>query len=88
MENLIIYGAGERGRNLISLMDSCNWKIGVVVDGKREFWGTYIGSHQIKSPDVLRDMDEATICITPMFHTESNRSIIREIFKGIVCEIS
>ncbi len=88
MENLVIYGAGERGRNLISLMDSCNWKIGGVVDSKRECWGTYIGSHQIESPDVLRDMDEATVCITPMFHTESIRSSIEDILKGKVQEIS
>ncbi len=88
MENLVIYGAGERGRNLISLMDSCNWKIAIVVDGKREFWGTYIGSHQIESPDVLRDMDEATICITPMFHRESIRNSIGDILKGKVREIS
>lgn len=88
MENLVIYGAGERGRNLILLMDSCGWKICAVVDGNRNLWGTYIGSHQIKAPEVLRNMDEVTLCITPMFHADSIRSHMADALKGKVREIS
>lgn len=88
MENLVIYGAGERGRNLITLLDSCSREISAVVDGSQELWGTYIGRHQIKSPEALRDMEEITVCITPMFHVDSIRSGIRDIYKGQVREIS
>lgn len=88
MENLVIYGAGERGRNLISLMDSCGWEIGAVVDSSQALWGTYIGSHRIKSPEVLRNMEGITVCITSVFYADSIRNTMRDILKEEVREIS
>jgi len=88
MENLVIYGAGERGRDLISLMDSCDWNIRAVVDGNQKLWGTYIGSHQIKPPEALGDMGGITVCITPMFHADSIRDGMTDILKGKFSEIS
>lgn len=88
MENLVIYGAGERGRNLVSLIDSCDWEIRAVVDSNQALWGTYIGRHQIQAPETLKDMNEVTLCITPMFHADSIRSRMTAIHKGKVREIS
>lgn len=88
MENLVIYGAGERGRNLISLLDSCGWKICAVVDGNQKLWGTYIGSHPVKDPETMKDMDAVILCITPMFHTDDIRDGMTDIFQGKVQEIS
>ncbi len=88
MENLVVYGAGKRGRNLISLIDSCDWEIRAVVDGNQTLWGTYIGSYQIQAPEALKDIDEVTLCITPAFHADGIRSYITDIFQGKVEEIS
>lgn len=88
MDNLVIYGVGERGSNLILLIDSCGWDICAVVDGNQELWGTHIGCHQIKAPDVLKNMGEITLCITPMFHADSIRKRMKEVLKGKFKEIS
>lgn len=87
-DNLVIYGAGERGRNLISLADSCDWEIKTVVDSNHALWGTYIGSHQIKAPEDLKNINEITLCITPAFQADVIRSYITDICKGKVQEIS
>lgn len=88
MDNLVIYGIGERGSNLILLMDSCGWEICAAVDGNRELWGTYIGCHQIKEPEALEDMDGITLCITPVFHADSIRDRMKKVLKGRFREIS
>lgn len=88
MNNLVIYGAGKRGKNLISLADSCDWQIRLIVDGNQALWGTYIGGHQIKAPEDLKDLNEITLCITPAFHADVIRSYIIDNFKGKVQEIS
>lgn len=88
MKNLVVYGAGERGRNLISLADSCNWEIRAVIDSNQALWGTYIGSYQIQAPETLKDIDQAALCITPVFYADVIRSCITDIFKGKIRELS
>lgn len=88
MENLVIYGAGERGKNLISLLDACGWEFREVVDGNQALWGAFVGGHQVKRPGILKNMNEAMLCITPVFHTDAIRANLEDIFGGKLQEIS
>ncbi len=88
IKNLVIYGAGKRGRNLVALMDSCGWEISVILDGNCQLWGTCIGAHQIEAPETLRGMNNIILCITPILDIAGIRNDITEIFTGKVREIS
>lgn len=63
-EKIILYGAGNRCRVLVGLMDSCDMPIGHVVDSNEKLWGSYIDGHIIESPDLLSSDSDARICIT------------------------
>lgn len=64
LKNLVLYGAGNRGKMLIQLMDLCNLPITAVVDSNTSLWGQKIGNHIIESPDILRGREKTDICIT------------------------
>lgn len=87
---IILYGAGNRCRVLVELMDLCNMPIAHIVDSSEKLWGSYIGSHIIEAPDLLVSHSETHICITVSsflilaeirkklkqgFHVEANREI-------------
>lgn len=61
---IILYGAGNRCRVLVELMDLCNMPIAHIVDSNEKLWGSYIGSHIIEAPDLLLSDSETSICIT------------------------
>ena len=63
-EKIILYGAGNRCRVLVDLMDLCNMPIAHIVDSNEKLWGSYIGKHIIESPDLLSAQHETCICIT------------------------
>lgn len=64
LENLVLYGAGNRGKMLTHLMDICNIPVTAIVDSNSNLWGLKIGDHIVESPDLLSGRKEINICIT------------------------
>lgn len=64
MENIILWGAGNRGKVLAQLMDMCNIPITAIVDSNHKLWGKKVGKNIIENPDVLCNKDGLNLCIT------------------------
>ncbi len=63
-KKIILYGAGNRCRVLVDLMDWCDLPVCHIVDSNEKLWGSYIGRHVIESPEILSSDSDACICIT------------------------
>jgi len=65
-KKLMIYGAGNRGKNLCELlMENPAFEILCVVDGSSEKWGKKLcGRFEISAPERIRSCRDAHICIT------------------------
>ena len=64
MKNLILYGAGERCRILLRLLqknDDYNLNI---VDSNPQMWNNSMCDYVIHSPEVLRENNDAIVCVT------------------------
>lgn len=79
-EKIIIYGAGERGKRLIEILDFCNVPIAVVIDSNSEKWGNYIDDYRIESPDILLQMIDYKLCIS--IANDDVKEEIREMLIG------
>ena len=77
-EKLIIYGAGNRGKNLCELlMEVPDMDVFCVVDSDPKKWGKKLcGCFEIKTPETLRDVQGMRICITA--HNSRAIQAIRE----------
>lgn len=65
LPKVVLYGAGERGRRLCKLLQQLNCEMAVtIVDSNFEKWGTRIGKWTVKSPDILRDLENVKLHIT------------------------
>ncbi len=64
MKNIILWGAGNRGKVLVQLMDMCNMPITAIVDSNSRLWGKKLGKNKIESPDILCNKDGLNLCIT------------------------
>ncbi len=60
---IIIYGSGQRGRGLYTLLRDCDIPAKYVIDTNRKKWNSPFYDMQISGPDVLRQDDKTPICI-------------------------
>ena len=64
MRKIVLYGAGNRGKILVQLMDMCHIPIAAIVDSNSRLWGQNIGKNIVESPEILHTEDCVNICIT------------------------
>ncbi len=60
---IIIYGSGQRGRGLYTLLRDCGINVKYVIDTNEKKWNSLFYDIQISSPDVLRQDNKTPICI-------------------------
>lgn len=60
---IIIYGSGQRGRGLYTLLKDCDINIKYVIDTNEEKWSSPFYDIKISKPDILLEDNEAPICI-------------------------
>lgn len=63
IDEMIIYGSGQRGRGLYTLLRNCNIKIKYVIDTNEKKWGTPFYDVKISAPEVLLQDNATPICI-------------------------
>lgn len=73
---IIIYGSGQRGRGLYTLLKNCGVDVKYVIDSNEKKWDTDFYDMRISSPDVLRRDQETQICIA--IAKEADAESVRE----------
>ncbi len=63
IREIIIYGSGQRGRGLYTLLKDCGINIKHVIDTSEKKWGSPFYDTQISKPDVLLQDGNTPICI-------------------------
>lgn len=90
VNEIIIYGSGQRGRGLYTLFKDCDINVKYVIDTNEKKWNSLFYDMKISTPDVLRKDSETPICIAiakeedamqvrERLHTEYNVAEEREI---------
>lgn len=63
LKELIIYGSGQRGRGLYTLLRDCDINIRYVIDTNEKKWNSPFYDTQISRPDILLEDSETPVCI-------------------------
>lgn len=63
ISEIIIYGSGQRGRGLYTLLKDCGINIRHVIDTNEKKWGSPFYDTQISKPDILLRDGSTPICI-------------------------
>lgn len=63
IKEIIIYGSGQRGRGLYTLLRDCDINIKYVIDTNEKKWNNDFYDIKISKPDVLLEDNETSICI-------------------------
>lgn len=63
LKEIIIYGSGQRGRGLYTLLRDCDINIKYVIDTNDKKWNSSFYDIQISKPDILLEDSETPICI-------------------------
>lgn len=63
VSEIIIYGSGQRGRGLYTLLRDCDINIKYVIDTNDKKWNSPFYDTQISKPDILLEDSETPICI-------------------------
>lgn len=62
-KSIIIYGSGQRGSGLYTLLKECGINIRYVIDSNAKKWNTPFYDTTISAPEVLLQDGETPICI-------------------------
>lgn len=84
-DEMIIYGSGQRGRGLYTLLRSCNIKIKYVIDTNEKKWDSPFYDVKISSPEVLLQDNKTPICIA-IAKEEDAASVRRKLQKEYAVE--
>ena len=60
---IIIYGSGQRGRGLYTLLKDCDINIKYVIDTNEKKWSSPFYDIKISKPDILLEDNETPVCI-------------------------
>lgn len=63
ISEIIIYGSGQRGRGLYTLLRDCDINIKYVIDTNEKKWNSPFYDTQISKPDILFEDSETPVCI-------------------------
>ncbi len=63
LEEIIIYGSGQRGRGLYTLLKDCGINVKYVIDTNEKKWNSPFYNIKISNPDILLEDSETPICI-------------------------
>ena len=85
IDEMIIYGSGQRGRGLYTLLRSCNIKIKYVIDTNEKKWDSPFYDVKISSPEVLLQDHKTPICIA-IAKEEDAASVRRKLQKEYAVE--
>lgn len=77
---IIIYGSGQRGRGLYTLLKDCGIHVKYVIDTNEKKWDSPFYDIQISSPDVLRQDGKTPVCIAIAKEEDARR--VRERLYG------
>lgn len=61
--SIIIYGSGQRGRGLYTLLKDCSINVKYVIDTNEKKWNSSFYDIKISKPDILIEDHETPICI-------------------------
>ena len=64
MDNIVIYGAGIRGKRICNILKDTEIEILAVIDSDPLKWGSQIDEHIVYSPDKIKDYIDCKVCIT------------------------
>lgn len=64
MKKIYLYGSGNRCRILLKLLENTDIEVCGVIDSDTSKWGEYISGYRILSPDTVRELMDAYICVT------------------------
>ena len=63
-EKILLYGFGNRCRNLLDLLDDTSFEVACIVDSDPTKQGTEYGKYKILAPECLKDHPGVTVCVT------------------------
>lgn len=84
---VVLYGAGERCRRLCKILKSSNIEIVSIVDSDKKKWGKEIDGYLIRTPDILKNIQDVDVCIT-VADTDMVEVIRERIYQNYYCESS
>ena len=64
IQELVLYGAGKRCRNLCKVLQQTDIDVVAVLDSDPDKWGEEIEGYQIQSPQIIKELSNVNMCIT------------------------
>lgn len=64
IQELILYGAGKRCRNLCNVLQQTDISVVAVLDSDPNKWGEEIEGYQIQPPQTIKELRNVNMCIT------------------------
>lgn len=77
---IIIYGSGQRGRGLYTLLKDCDIRVTYVIDTNEKKWNSPFYDIRISKPDVLQRDDKTPICIA-IAKEEDARQVRKRLYE-------
>ena len=75
-KTIIVWGAGDKGKNVIKLFKKADIRILYVCDSNAKLWGTKIDGYVVRSPfELCSVVDAEKICVIMCTIAESNQEI-------------
>lgn len=78
MNRIILYGAGNRCRQLIESLNAIGYDIYAVVDSNQSKWNSIIDGIIVQSPEILYHNRDAIVCVT-FFSQKLNETIWEDL---------
>ena len=85
IHKVILYGAGERCKQLSRILQQTDIEIAAIIDSDRDKWGDTIEGNEIMSPECMQKYCEEWFCIT-VADFRVKKMILESLYEQYHCD--